>query len=205
MATTDDTSDDLARRIQSLPSELYAEIFDLTFTSSSTTVKVNSSYKPPSTLCVSRATRTNASSLYYAKFTFEFDAIDICETWVKLKSAEHVSLLNNLRIVWNVQQRYDSLEDESVEALTMDAFGALINMRLEWKNFQNVDLSRGVLHMLVLASGIGLEDFLVDDMGEGLHSCAFISSEEYADQTQLRSGARLLFRICGTEAAFAAL
>lgn len=47
----------LAGLVQSLPAELYNEIYELTFTKTSTVVQVDKGYRPPSTLHVNRATR----------------------------------------------------------------------------------------------------------------------------------------------------
>lgn len=48
----------LIERLHALPPELYNEIYELTFTPTSTDIYVDEGYKPPATLQVDRATRT---------------------------------------------------------------------------------------------------------------------------------------------------
>lgn len=64
-------ADSLVQRVQSLPAELYMEIYDLTFTINVDTCLIDKAYKPPSILQVNKRWRSTLRYRYYDKTIFE--------------------------------------------------------------------------------------------------------------------------------------
>lgn len=84
------STDDLAKRVQDLPRELFDVIFDFTFTSGPSTVHVNKFYKCPSILQVSRATRTLTADAYYGNTTFSFENSLLMGQWLDAMEEKYV-------------------------------------------------------------------------------------------------------------------
>lgn len=72
MATsTESDTDELITKVQSLPPELYTEIYNLTFTVNPNEIcRINKNYKPPGTLQVNRTWRASLSPAFYKDTIF---------------------------------------------------------------------------------------------------------------------------------------
>lgn len=72
MATsTESDTDELITKVQSLPPELYTEIYNLTFTVNPNEIcRINKNYKPPGTLQVNRTWRAFLSPAFYVDTIF---------------------------------------------------------------------------------------------------------------------------------------
>lgn len=88
----------LASLVQSLPPELYNEIFDLTFAPAPGIQHIRKGYKPPSCLQVSRSTRRNYVVSHYTRSTFYMTKED-CAKWLASLPDNHIDLLTEIRIL----------------------------------------------------------------------------------------------------------
>jgi hypothetical protein len=95
MATT------LSHRILALPAELYNRIYFYVFTSESTTnyEKLDKSYRPPSCLQVSHASRAHFAPLYYSITVFAVQNQKEFVTWFKKLDKKHIGLLRGFRLI----------------------------------------------------------------------------------------------------------
>lgn len=117
------TADELARGLQTLPSELYNIIYDLTFTTTPNNQphRIDKTYKPPTTLQIDRASRSQAAQSFYTNITFNLpvkaglnepdDAIlvngrlvdpvndTLAHSWLLSLTPEHLRLLRKVRVV----------------------------------------------------------------------------------------------------------
>lgn len=97
--------DQLHDRVQSLPPELYDYVYDLTFTAFPTQhAELGSTYRPPSCLQVSKASRAKFAASYYAHTTFIFthsashtESITTGVNWLVSLLPEHVAMIRCLR------------------------------------------------------------------------------------------------------------
>ena len=91
------SADQLARRVQALPRELYDHILDYTLTTPST-ITIERAYRPPPQLQIDRATRRIASrALYGPDTTFVISNTRLCDQWVRSLSAAAQQSIQNIR------------------------------------------------------------------------------------------------------------
>lgn len=106
----------LIERVQSLPPELYNQIYEFTFSLEALTcgerIRVDKSYKPPSILQVSREQRCELFQAFYEYTIFCFTDDPTCHNnleeltfWLKSLPITHRKVLNaaNIRIVSTIQ------------------------------------------------------------------------------------------------------
>ncbi|USW49221.1 hypothetical protein Slin15195_G025400 [Septoria linicola] len=80
--------------LQFLPQELYDKIHELTFTLDEALICIDSSYKPPAILQVSRATRQALEATYYLN-TFHCKNMQQLQQWTASLSIENKTALKN--------------------------------------------------------------------------------------------------------------
>ena len=110
---------ELSRRVQSLPQELFAQIYNEVFTgpAGKAIINVDESYKPPHQLQVSRASREQFARSYYSDTLFIFKGVDLKDLewgsncfvsygtygglvpWLSSLPISHKELLRNVRFV----------------------------------------------------------------------------------------------------------
>lgn len=108
----------LATLVQSLPQELYDQVFSLTFTSIPTInpIIITKSYKPPSCLQVSRDTRATFAAAYYPNNRFDFEHkytfpdAELAGKWLASLSRSHFEHLEMVVL-------YDGYDDGKVADL----------------------------------------------------------------------------------------
>lgn len=92
--------------LEALPAELYNEIFKLTFITNGKVHKMDSSYKPPSSLHVSRDSRAAFAKSYYGegihgnrcyRSIFYISSQD-CSRWIGSLAQNHVDMLEEVRV-----------------------------------------------------------------------------------------------------------
>lgn len=86
-----------AALVQSLPQELYDEIYDLTFTADDEPRVINKDYKPPHLLYVDRASRTKYVKSYYGNGTFMLPPA-FGQTWARSVPATHFDMICNFNL-----------------------------------------------------------------------------------------------------------
>lgn len=84
--------------MQFLPQELYDKIHELTFTLEKAPILIDDSYKPPSTLQVSRATRQILEAAYYLN-TFHCKNLQQLQQWAASLSLENKTTLKNAHLL----------------------------------------------------------------------------------------------------------
>ena len=84
-------------RISVLPQELYDQIRELTFAVKGDACVIDKHYKPPATLQVNAATRTQAIAAFYAHTIFQFNDIAEVVNWLTSLLPEHRQLITLLR------------------------------------------------------------------------------------------------------------
>lgn len=92
---------ELAIRLEALPRELHDQIFLEVFTSDSKTVRIDRSYKPPTELRVSSATRELFAASYYSYPNKSFISDDewLFIWWLRALPECHFQLLKDARLV----------------------------------------------------------------------------------------------------------
>ena len=98
-------SNDLSRRIQNLPQELYDKILDYTVSVDDISeIEICRSYKPPAQLRINRVIRDREAANYYAntKFTCNAWTLDQCAQmlgeWLRSIPVKHVCMIQNVGI-----------------------------------------------------------------------------------------------------------
>lgn len=87
----------LREDLQTLPQELWDEIYDLTFSGKSiNTVRVDSTYRPPALLRVNRSTRSEFANHYYSTTDFHGDW-EPCWIWIHSLTDEHRHMIQKMR------------------------------------------------------------------------------------------------------------
>lgn len=109
-------SDDLIYLAQSLPRELYDEVFRLTFTTpTNTPIVIGRGYTPPSTLSVNHTTRVKALQSYYSVSIFHFsDRSSLLQWLLSLQRAQRQQIC---RIDWDWFLRRD-MDHEVVDQIS---------------------------------------------------------------------------------------
>ena len=155
--------DQLDDRVQSLPPELYNTIYDLTFTAYSiqgANVELDSSYRPPSCLQVSKASRDEFAASYYAHTIFMFsqrasytESITTGVNWLVSLPPEHVAMIRCLR--YNTYPhsmlaapRSVMAQNAAATSMVARAIQSVINIRAQL-NSSGVMLKSGVLQVNV--------------------------------------------------------
>lgn len=82
----------LAALVQSLPQELYDEIYDLTFTADDEPRVIYKDYTPPHLLHVDSASRAKYARSYYGSSTFKLPLV-FGEKWVRSVQASHFDMI----------------------------------------------------------------------------------------------------------------
>ena len=110
MASIPSEVDDLARQVQSLPAELYVQIYTELFTADGSAVRnIDKSYKPPKFLSINRASRALFAESYHGQKTAfhitnesgsSYDWLSI--QWLKAFPSEHLTMLREVRSVFTV-------------------------------------------------------------------------------------------------------
>lgn len=94
-----DATVNLPSLVQSLPRELYDEIFELVFTAPSfARAVVDRDYKPPAQMQVSRATRRHYARSYYETTTFVLVAKAFVERWAMAVPKHERALISRLAV-----------------------------------------------------------------------------------------------------------
>lgn len=143
--------DDLAAAVQSLPSELFDEIYDLTFTFDSKTCCVESrTYKPPSAIQVDRKSRSKAAKSYYNNtvFTFSTKGYDFEDdadgkSWLASLPEDHVKALREIHLDFaDLKTGYPY--SAALVYFPSELFGACPREfdREEYVNDQNLEIKR---------------------------------------------------------------
>lgn len=97
--------------MQAPPAELYDEILRLTFTPSANLRLIGENYRPPSTLQVSQATRSQFANLYYGNKSTFIIPKHLATRYLSSLHHSHRSLICSIRIpgttpqwatIWNV-------------------------------------------------------------------------------------------------------
>ncbi|KAK4494305.1 hypothetical protein PRZ48_014603 [Zasmidium cellare] len=92
---SDNHTASLRNRLESLPQELYDEIFALTFTADSDTYEVTNAYRFPVQLHVSRAIRQQFSESYF-KNRFHVITFGVLREWLKCLDGAAYALLQDV-------------------------------------------------------------------------------------------------------------
>lgn len=102
-------AEQLRRRVQSLPAELFNLVLDFVFIPSGTAAVINRDYKQPSNLRVSRATRESLILDYYSNTTFAFRDGDsnLLVTWLKSLSQAYRLAIRKVHITRERNMRRD--------------------------------------------------------------------------------------------------
>jgi hypothetical protein len=80
----DGTSTESRRRVHKLPPELFEFIYDSTFTPTSSIIKIDKDYKPPSNLQVNRELRAQLVDAFYnANTLYIFQDTELLEKWLE--------------------------------------------------------------------------------------------------------------------------
>lgn len=88
--------DGLQRRLDALPAELLAHIYDLTFTAGPAVYAVNAHYRPPANMQVSHSTRRKVAPEYYARTQFHCTNHLECLQWLLSLPPAHVQMLREV-------------------------------------------------------------------------------------------------------------
>ena len=94
--------DIITQRVQALPGEFYDHIYREVFSAAPAEIKVDSSYKPPSCLQVSKSSRTAFAQEYYVKGIFIFDNQNLANQWCFSLSEAAIGLLHDIRLATEV-------------------------------------------------------------------------------------------------------
>ena len=90
--------DELAERVQSLPPEIYKEVYDLTFTPRSNYHRINAAFKPSKLLAVDRASRAIFAVRYYRENAiFSLQYLALGRQWLVSLPQRHLQLLRIIR------------------------------------------------------------------------------------------------------------
>lgn len=126
---TMDSTSDLMTLVHALPPELFKQIEKETFNfnKTTTTCKVDSSYKPPNFLQVNQATRKAFAEAFYSSTTFEFGDPEQCMKWLETLSVGHHHLLEKVRFVTSA----DIFEDGELWQRVKELGAALLSKEVE--------------------------------------------------------------------------
>lgn len=172
----------LATRVQSLPPELFDEIYALTFTPTSDTVVITKKYRPPKLLQVDRASRNLFAEHYYAQTKFTATDMDVVVHWLRSLRDEHLKLLTDVRLLTVRKSEYwfDLAEFDLMglaETVCSGAYGS--DLRIHDCDFLRVqDQTTGVL-----TDAITTVEFY---SWCGTHDCRFSQDSEYQTNVSLR-------------------
>lgn len=124
MATPETSeTNSLIERVQSLPSELYEEIYNLTFTVNTETCYVDKAYRPPGILQVNKNWRSALRQRYYDKTIFRIPAglngVEHLTRWLTFCTQEHgrniasptLHILSEKRITTPIRRMWDKTND----------------------------------------------------------------------------------------------
>lgn len=115
----------LPRLVQSLPRELFDEIFDLVFTTlTSTRVTIDKDCKPPSELQVNHFTRKQFAQVYFRDVTFIIRPSTMAQHWLDSMPVQHLKLVNRIHMLHKPQLEIDL---DHLEALSATFFKAIRN------------------------------------------------------------------------------
>ena len=96
-------TEDLAPLLQSLPQEIYDEIYELTFSATCTTpntIEIDTKhYSPPSILQVDSASRRLAVPSYYSSHTFVAHDEKVLDAWLCSIACEHMDDLRKVHLI----------------------------------------------------------------------------------------------------------
>ena len=99
--------EDLARRLQNLPPELYNAILVEVFTPDTNIHKIDADYKPPKFLAISRTTRDMYAEAYYgspdSSFVFDLRMGKPLVSWLKCLPSSHMQMLRHMKFIWAIQ------------------------------------------------------------------------------------------------------
>ena len=91
-------TEELAERVQSLPPELYREVYDYTCTTRSRVRRINAAYKCPKLLAVDRSSRAKFAGQYYGKDAiFYVSDWTLGRKWLESLAKQHLQLLHQIR------------------------------------------------------------------------------------------------------------
>lgn len=108
--------DRLSSLLHALPTELYDEIYKLTFTPRTDKIDLTKSYRPPNELQVDRAHRAEFARKYYSTTRFVTDDEDVLCTWLASLRPEEGKLLTDVRLLCELDasrsppDRYENLQ-----------------------------------------------------------------------------------------------
>jgi len=112
-------TEDLAPLLQSLPQEIYDEIYELTFSATCTTpntIEIDTKhYSPPSILQVDTASRRLAALTYYSSHTFVAYDQKVLDAWLCSIARKHMDDLREVHLV-------NILSEEAIENWTRGRF-----------------------------------------------------------------------------------
>ena len=146
-----DSFDELAERLQSLPQELFDQIYDEVFTAAAgTEVHIDGRYQPPVQLRVTHASREQFAKSYYGTITFRF-CVDIGPNpfrrdpsrkqrpgsrlqcliwWLQSLPDMHLSLLRDIRFMLISFPWHSSMpDDEQIRLAEEKVHGTLLKTK----------------------------------------------------------------------------
>lgn len=140
-------ADEFITKVQSLPAELYNEIYNLTFTADfEETCKINRHYKPPSILQVNKRWRSALSPSFYRDTIFVAKELDASprppalSTWFKSFSSEQGA---NPRLSY-LSKWFKSLSAEQRDYMPGSEFRVLSTLKINSQHDKN-GIGEGVL------------------------------------------------------------
>lgn len=90
--------DNLNTRVQSLPAELFHEIYIHTFTASSSLRTIDKDYKPPHLLQVNRHSRALFAKSYYGSGSIFCTFLDVLQAWMRHIQRTHAEQIGEIRL-----------------------------------------------------------------------------------------------------------
>lgn len=151
----EDNSSELSERVQSLPPELYSQIYDEVFTAPCTVIEINPAYEAPKFLSISRHSRKHFAHSYYGNslFFFQYDPTpQLLWKWFVALSKSHLALLR--QVVFELSyEKYLMSNAESREYEASVTYALLHNLRE-----RGVEISEGVVHVEARLTGEDGED-----------------------------------------------
>ena len=109
--------EDLARRLQNLPPELYNVILVKVFTPDTNIQKIDADYKPPKFLAISRTTRDMYAEAYYgspdSSFVFDLRMGKPLVSWLKCLPSSHMQMLRHMKFIWAIQNVHSTTDAQA--------------------------------------------------------------------------------------------